>query len=163
MKLVLLSCICLFLTSFHHHKFYVSVTDVAYIEKEKNLQVISRVFADDLEEVLSTRYDSKVVLLPTKESKNADELLQKYIEQKIKITANNKSISLQYLGKRYEDDRVYMYLEAIGIQNFEKVSIENLVLTDLFEEQKNLVHFKKNNQTKSVVLSKEYAKHTFSF
>ena len=39
------------------HKFYVSVTNVTYSEKNEALQITSRVFIDDLEEVLKERYD----------------------------------------------------------------------------------------------------------
>ena len=39
------------------HKFYLSVTNVDYAEKEESLQIISRIFVDDMENALKTRYD----------------------------------------------------------------------------------------------------------
>ena len=45
-------CILFLLSSFTGaHKFYVSVTNVAYSEEEASLQIISRIFIDDLEKL----------------------------------------------------------------------------------------------------------------
>ena len=34
------------------HKFYLSVTDIEYSEKDKSLQIITKVFIDDMEDAL---------------------------------------------------------------------------------------------------------------
>ena len=44
------------------HKYYLSVTDVVYDEQEKSIQMISRLFYDDLEAVLQERYDETIVV-----------------------------------------------------------------------------------------------------
>ena len=47
------------------HKFYVSVTNVVYSEKEDALQITSRIFIDDLEKLLEERYGIKAVMSGT--------------------------------------------------------------------------------------------------
>lgn len=162
-KFLLISLFCFSQTSFISHKFYVSVTDVEYKIEEKAIQIISRVFVDDFEDVLGKRFSIPIVLLPDEESKNADQWISRYINQKLNIEIQGKEVQLNFIGKRYEDDRIYLYIEAENIPDFNSISVENLILTDLFEEQKNLVHFKKNKKLKSIVLTKSKSKHTFTY
>ncbi|GGE10097.1 DUF6702 family protein [Psychroflexus salis] len=163
MKLLLTSILLLINFNFSTHKFYVSVTDIEYNENTTSLQIISRVFADDLEDVLTKRFGVPVVLLPDNESDNVEKWIKKYINQKFSLSIPNQEINLKFIGKRYEDDRVYLYIEAENISAFNQISVENLILTDLFEDQKNLVHLTHENKTKSSVLTLDKSSHTFMF
>ena len=51
------------------HKFYVSTTNVEYVPELQTIQIISKIFIEDLEQVLQERYSSLVVLNPKKETK----------------------------------------------------------------------------------------------
>ncbi|WP_445385590.1 DUF6702 family protein [Robiginitalea sp. IMCC44478] len=136
------------------HKFYVSVTNVDYSEKDQAIQMISRVFIDDMEAVLLERYDFRARLATPNESAQANDYIEKYFKAKFKLTVNGKVKDYKFLGTRYENDLLICYMEVSGIEKtaLESVGIENEVLTDLFEEQKNLVHFNILGSKKSVVL-----------
>ena len=43
------------------HKFYISVTNVGYSDKDKSLQITSRIFIDDMEKALMERYDIRAI------------------------------------------------------------------------------------------------------
>ena len=62
------------------HKFYVSVTNVGYSEKNDALQITSRVFIDDLDQLLKERYDIDAKLSTDAESELSDEYLEKYLQ-----------------------------------------------------------------------------------
>ncbi|GAA4277287.1 DUF6702 family protein [Aquimarina mytili] len=140
------------LSSFVTHKFYVSVTQVDYNKEEKSLQIISRIFIDDMEDVLRERYDDSITLNSTKEASKIDQHLEKYFNQKLKFIVNNKEVSFTFLGKEYEDDLIICYLEIENVKSFDAIEISNEILMDLFEEQQNIVHVKKENQRKSLIL-----------
>ncbi len=142
------------LSSFTAHKFYVSVMQIDYNKEEQSLQIISRVFIDDLEEVLRKRYDDTIRLEVDKETDGAEEYIQKYFNQKISFLINGKESSFTYLGKEYEDDLIIFYLEIENVNSFESLEISNQILMDLFEEQQNIVHVKKENNRKSLILEK---------
>lgn len=162
MKLLLISLLCFFQLHYVNHKFYVSVTDIEYVSEKQSLQIITRVFADDVEDVLAKRYQIPMQLLPEKETQDADRWIKKYLKQKFIVSVDQEIVTLNYVGKRYEDDRIYLYLEIQNLSKFKEITIENLILTDLYEEQKNLVHVKLNNNMKSAVLTKENSIHTFN-
>ena len=136
------------------HKFYVSVTNVDYSEKDQAIQMISRVFIDDMEAVLLERYDFRARLATPDESKQAKDYIERYFKTKFRVTVNGEIRDYNFLGTRYENDLLICYLEVKEVEpsTLESVGIENEVLTDLFEEQKKMVHFNILGNKKSVVL-----------
>jgi hypothetical protein len=139
------------------HKFYVSVTTVEYAQKEESLQIISRIFIDDLDSALQTRYDFKADLATEDESDLAPEYIKKYFNAKFSVFVNGAPIEYTFLGKKYDRDQVVCYLEVSGVPEagLRSVGIQNEILMDVFEEQKNLVHLKVLGIKKSYVLVRE--------
>lgn len=137
------------------HKFYVSVTEIELNEKEQSIQIISRVFTDDLEDLLQKRYDKNIRLLSTGDQGEVEKEIKDYLDQKFHIEIDGKSYEAKYLGKEYENDMTLMYLEVPDIKSVKSVKVKNAVLTDLFEEQKNLVHVELKGKTKSLILTGE--------
>jgi hypothetical protein len=148
----------LFLTSFSGaHKFYVSVTNINYSEEEDALQITSRIFIDDLERVLEERYEINPELATKKEADFADAYIEKYLRAKFSVLLDDAPVSFNFLGKRYDNDVVVCYLEVLDVNLPERssIAVQNEVLTDLFEEQQNVVHIKWMGKKKSFVLIKE--------
>lgn len=137
------------------HKFYVSVTQVDYNTKQQSLQIVSRIFINDIEELLKERYDASTNLDMGEESPGVDKNLTTYLNQKLQFVVNGEEVSFTFLGKEYEDDLIICYLEIENITSLDTIKITNQVLMDLFEEQQNIVHVKKGNQRKSLILEKE--------
>ena len=73
------------------------------------------------------------------------------------VEINDRPVDFDFLGKEYDNDIMICYLEVskIDISTATSISVENEVLMDIFEEQKNVVHFKLGNQKKSFVLIRE--------
>ena len=139
------------------HKFYVSVTNINYSEKDSAFQITSRVFVDDLEAVLKERYGVETHLATPDESPLAEEYIEKYFRTKFLIKLNGKPAPYTFLGKKYDADVIICYLEIpeVELSQLTSIEIQNEILTDLFEEQKNLVHVKWKDKKRSFVLIKE--------
>ena len=139
------------------HKFYVSVTNVNYIDKDDSIQITTRIFIDDLEAVLLERYGVKTSLGTPQEGALANDYIEKYLNTKLLVRLNQETRVYDFLGKRYDNDVVICYLEIakVNLPDFNNIEIQNEILTDLFEEQQNLVHLKIKGKKKSFVLFKE--------
>lgn len=139
------------------HKFYVSVTTVEYAPKEESLQIISRIFIDDLERALLERYDLKTALGTPEESTQGTAYIERYFNSKFTVFVNGEKRKYTFLGRKYDRDQVICYLEISGLPEggLESVGVQNEILMDVFEEQKNLVHLKVLGQKKSYVLVRE--------
>lgn len=149
--------------SFTLHKYYLSVTDVEYNAEAKSVQLITRIFYDDLEDVLNERYDKNFILSDRSDQEEIDTYLKKYLTSKIKIRVNDELKKLQFVGKEYEDDYVVCYIETSRVDSITKFEIENELLIDLFPEQKNMIHTKIYKRQKSFLLTRENAKAMLNF
>ena len=156
-------CVIVLMSFSVAHKFYVSVTEIEYNQKAESLQIISRVFIDDMEDLLQTRYDKNIRLGVSNESNSVPSYLKKYLNKKIEIKIDGKLTELNYLGKEYEDDMLLLYLEVENVSSFKKIQIKNALLTDMFNEQKNLVHVKHKGSTKSLILNKAKQEDVLNF
>ncbi len=142
------------------HKFYLSVTNISYSKKDDALQITTRIFIEDLEKVLEERYDIKTHLDTDKESKLANEYIEKYLKTKFILQIDGKNKIYDFLGKKYDADIVICYMEVpkVGLPKIKSIQIQNEVLTDIFDEQQNVVHYKINGKKKSFVLTKSDTK-----
>ena len=139
------------------HKFYVSVTNINYSEKDQAFQITSRIFIDDLEAVLKERYGVETLLATPEESPLSDEYIEKYFRTKFLIRLDGEVATYTFLGKKYDADVIVCYLEIpeVDLAQLSTIEFQNEVLTDLFEEQKNLVHVRWKDNKRSFVLIRE--------
>lgn len=142
------------------HKFYLSVTNIGYSEKDEALQITTRIFIDDMEKLLDERYDIKAQLGTAIESKLADEYLEKYFKTKMLFEIDGEQREYEFLGKKYDTDMMICYLEIpqVTVDKIKSIQIQNEILTDLFDDQQNVVHFKIKGKKKSFVLLKSDTK-----
>lgn len=145
------------------HKFFVSVTQIDYIQEEQSIQIISKIFIDDIERLIRERYDETITLSDIKEPKIVNYYLDRYLKEKLSITINGKPEIINFIGKDYEDDIMVCYLEIEGIPIIETIEIQNTMLFNLFEDQQNIVRTKINGKNKSFILIKENNKGMLNF
>ena len=135
------------------HKFYVSVTEIEHNEKNQSLQVISRVFTEDLENVLKTRFDPRIRLGKEVETPGINSHIEKYLSQRFAVEVDGKPLPVKLLGKEYENDMILFYIEIPNVKEIKLIKIKNTLLLDMFEEQKNLIHVEYKGKTKSLILA----------
>ncbi|AVI51284.1 hypothetical protein C5O00_08890 [Pukyongia salina] len=162
-KIPVLLLLLLLLTSSTAHKFYVSITMIEFVEEKESLQIISKIFTDDIEDALQERYDKSLRLDSNKETKKEEMFLKEYLKKKIHFNVNGKPVNYTYIGREYEIDITKVYLEITGVSQVESLEVSNEVLMELFEEQQNIVHFKNGDSRRSLVLEKEYPKGMLNF
>lgn len=137
------------------HKYYVSLTEIEYVKEERSVQIITRIFIDDFENVLRNRFYEGLTLDTEKENIETNDYIEKYLKDKLKITINLKDFSFDFLGKEYEDDMILCYLEIQNIDRISSIKVENKLLYEMFPDQKNMVRFKIHSVNKTILLIKE--------
>ena len=145
------------------HKYYISVTQINYAKEQQAVQIISRIFIDDFENVLRSAYDEKITLAGEDEPQIANQYIEDYLKQKLNIKINNKSVTITYIGKEYDGDIMRCYMEIEHVKNIKTITINNNILFDLYEQQQNIVKTKINAQHKSEILSFKNEKMTLNF
>lgn len=158
----LLVILC-FLAFNEAHKYYVSVTQIEYVKEQNSLQIISRIFIDDFERLLRERYDESITLAIENEKAIVDSYTERYLKDKLTISIDGRSQNIEFIGKEYEDDIMFVYLEITDVENINALEVTNQVLFDVFEEQQNVVRTKIKGKNKSFILIKENAKGVLNF
>jgi len=145
------------------HEFYLSVTEIKYNKEQESLQIITRVFIDDFENVLNERYNEDLQLSSEEEKGEVKKNIVRYLDQKLKLRIGREDLQLNYLGKEYDADQLILYIEVKNVAPFNQIEITNGILTDLFDDQKNVVHVKIDGKTKSLLLMREQETEKLSF
>ena len=143
------------LLSFSTHKYYLSLTQIEYKSEAKAVQIIINVFMDDIEMALNKDYDIDLKLTTKKELKDNDVYFKRYLKEKLHFKIDGIAKEFTFIGKEYDGDLVYFYLEIVDIKQFKTIEVENNILIEHFPQQQNLTKCKLGEKHKSVLLTKE--------
>ena len=146
--------IMMLLTSLTVHKFYVSVTEVAYVESKNRIEITTRIFIDDLEKGLEKKYNKKINLATKEEIPEAKEFIKGYLNQRVQANVNNKTAEVIFLGSEVENDVLICYLKIDFSEKITTFELYNNVLTEIYADQQNLIHTNINNTKRSFLLTK---------
>ena len=160
---ILLAVLPLMTASKADHKFYVSTTNIEYVPQKQSIQIITKIFIDDIEDVLQKRYDPSISIATTKEKEKDVAYMKQYILQKLKISVNGKPATLHYIGREYDIDVVNAYIEITGVKQLNSIEVKNEVLMDLFEEQQNIIHIRTPETRRSFILDSDNPKDMLNF
>ena len=162
-KIVFALLIFPLLMSSTSHKFYVSTTNIEFVKEKNSLQIITKIFTEDIEQALQSRYSPSITLDSKKETETDESYLKKYLLQKIKIEVNGTPVIPTYLGKEYDIDIAKIYLEIENVSELNSIEIENKVLIDMFSEQQNIIHLTTPDSRRSLILEKSNPKGVLNF
>ncbi|HIP49690.1 MAG TPA: hypothetical protein EYG92_12100 [Lutibacter sp.] len=160
-KLLLL--LLLPLLSFSLHKEYYSLTKIDYNQKEETVQITMKLFTNDMELVLNKHFN-KVLELDTQiEIAEADHLLETYLKQKFTIAIDDVQLNYSFIGKEFEKDALFVYLEIKKIKQIHQIEIQAAMLIEEFPEQENIIKVNINEQRKSLFLTNRNDKALLKF
>ena len=110
-----------------------------------------RIFKDDLSNAISKNYLSE----------SSDDLdlidkfyfnkLEDYFNLNLNVFTDNKKIKLHLLGLESKNDMYVCFLEIENLESFTKLSLENKILFEIFKDQQNIIHIKKNSKKRSFI------------
>ncbi len=142
------------LSSWAPHKFYVSNNIVEYNARTQLYEVTCKIFTDDLERALAPDGTS-LFLGSEKERNDVNWLIQEYIEKKFKVKINDKPIQFKYIGKEVDPELTHLYFEFAYVDMPNTVTVENTVLFEHFEDQKNIIDLRLNGWNYTMFLTKQ--------
>lgn len=118
---------------------------------------------DDIEIALNKKYQIDLQLASNQELKNNDDYFKKYLKEKLHLKINDFPKEYNYIGKEYDGDLVYIYLEVENIDGITSLEVENTILTTYFPKQENLLKTKIYNKYQSLLLTAKKTKGLLKF
>lgn len=144
------------------HKFYVSLSEIRYNTETERYEVSMRIFPDDLDRVLLARSGITSQLATELEHKSADSLLMVYLLEVFSIEVNGAVLELNYLGNEPESDAIWCYLESSRVAAPENITIRNVLLTEHFPDQVNIIQVYHGKWNKGLLLDRNQDSGTLS-
>jgi hypothetical protein len=145
------------------HPIHVTLTTIDQAQGTDSMKVFFRMYYDDFLNDYSS-YDPKTDL---KKISNDDtfpaELAFKYFNEKVQIYVNNKRISGQIVGIKVLDNELFLNMVYRSYRDPKKIRIRNRVLTELYEDQINMIFLNINKHETALRLTPDNDKETWEF
>lgn len=151
------------LLSFQAHKYYLSLTQIEFRNEKQAVQITINVFIDDIEDALNNNNNIDLRLNTKNEISNNDVYFINYLQEKLHLKIDKIPREFNYIGKEYDGDMVYFYLEIENVNEVNTIEIENKILINHFSEQKNLIKAKVGKKHKSLLLDAQNNKGLLKF
>lgn len=145
------------------HPLHISVTEISLDEKENELEIMIRVFTDDLEQAIRSERKNPDLNLWSPGKTTTDKLAWEYLQPKFKLTSGGEVLNLKYLGHEKDEDVTVFYIQVQPMQKFEAISVTNSIITELYDDQSNLINVTLGETTKSLRLMRNNPSGKLSF
>jgi len=146
------------------HPIHISVTEINYNEKSKSLQITSRIFVDEMElGVRAQRKEPELDILDPKNGITTKQLINNYVSAHFKVKIDGKPAKINFLGFEKEDISFVSYLEIENVKKLKTIEVFVDFVTEIHDDQSNLVHVTYKAPIKSARLSREITSEIFTF
>ncbi len=131
------------------HPFYLSVTELNYDDKEKNIQISCKIFIDDFEKTLRSTLKTEIDLIHPKNRPLTEKHINDYLQKHLLLKVNFKNVQYHCIGYEIEEEAAWCYFESDKIETPYKFEITNSILYESLTDQINIVHAIVNGKRKS--------------
>lgn len=145
------------------HPLHVSVTEIEMDEKEKRLEVMMRVFVDDLETTLRQSLKQPELDILNPKSQTLDQMMETYLRSRFKLSLDGKAQTFKYLGHEQENEAFIFYIEVDKVRKWKSIQVQNDIITEVFDDQSNLVHVNWGGTVRSLRLTRSHPVDKLSF
>lgn len=145
---------CLFFTTLVH-PLHISVTEIEFDEKDKALEIMMRVFVDDLEVTMKDRLKQPELDILSPKGITVDQMMTEYLNEHFQLSLDTKSQKIKYLGHEREDEAFIFYIEVSNVKKWKTIQVMNNMMMEVFEDQSNLVHVTVKGKVKSLRLVRD--------
>ena len=146
------------------HPVHISVTEIDYSEKDKALQITSRIYIDDLELAIQKDLNQpELDIMAPKNGSTTDKLVTAYLNKHLRVKLDGKYQKLNYLGHEVEEAAIICYIEIENVKKVKSMEVFDDVITSIHSDQSNLVHVTYKSPVKSTRLTGEKPSEVFMF
>ncbi|MCS7020111.1 MAG: hypothetical protein RMJ87_13740 [Cytophagales bacterium] len=140
------------LTTAMRHPIHISLCEINHNAATRQVEITHKIFIDDLQDAIQKHYHICTHLATPKEHPDAEKLIEQYLRMQFQCKINGQPIRWKYVGREYEADACWIYLEAEQALPIHLIEIRNAVLLELFEDQINFIHVRTAGERKSMRL-----------
>lgn len=160
--------LCSGMTKTDVHPLRLSLCEVEYSSKKPVLTINLKLFLTDVNEaIVFDPYSKALAFCQPNESPKANKLLMDYVNRFFYVKANGKLVDLKVKSKKLsgegDNTALWVYFEVKQSTPPKSLEIKNVVFTDLFFDQNNIVYVHYNGKSKSLMLNKKTPIHQLKY
>jgi hypothetical protein len=149
---------------FFLHPIHISVSEINYSEKDKALQITSRIFIDDLElSIRAERKEDELDLIEPKNGLTTEKMVSDYVLKHMAVKLDGKIQKLKFLGMELEEPALICYIEIENVKKFKTIEVRNDIIMETHDDQSSIVHVTYKGPVKSMRLQRNNPTGTISF
>jgi hypothetical protein len=146
------------------HPIHATVSEINYSEKDKALQITSRIFIDDLElAIRAKRNEPSLDITQPKNGLTTEQLVKEYLAEHFKIKLDGKVQKMNLLAVETEEAAFVCYIEIENVKKIKTLEVFNDVISEIHDDQSNLVHVTYKSPIKSARLVRDHPSEVFKF
>lgn len=129
------------------HPVHVSVTTIEINRDSSEVMVQVKLFTDDFERQVGGIHQADLKLGTKDEHREADNYMFSYLNNKLFIELNSKTLELQFFDRKMNEESIWIIMKGKiekpkkGKYHLQSAAVENSILLDLYDDQSNLVIF----------------------
>jgi hypothetical protein len=143
------------------HPLHVSLLSVEYSEKSDVFNVFLKIYSDDFltDYRLLTGDTTKIDFVAKRET--AETLIGKYLDEKVQIFAEGEKLEGKLSKLDSSDGELKMDLIFKNKKKSKNYLVKNLIMTDLYKDQSNLLIFRYGDYEEGIKLTPEKQEQNF--
>ena len=141
---------------FSIHPIYISVVEIN--SKENNLEIVFKIFRDDLEDGIKNNLKKNVSIDSQSKVELNNKIIQEYLNSVTSIKVNDEEKKLLFSNFILENERIKVNANIENNSLINLIEINNEILVDVFSNQKNIIFFKIYDQFNRDILDKNNKK-----
>lgn len=131
---------------------------------EQQLQLMVRVFTDDLQQALRNFVEEEISLDPN--NKSAAELetsLGAYFQENFVLHNASEKVVFSFVGWEYKHDKTFLYASFENIGDLDQLAWSHTFLVEVFPDQKNIVTLNTGTAKKSFLHTQDQISAQYTF
>lgn len=145
------------------HPLHVSVTEIEMDEKDKRLEIMMRIFIDDLETTLRQSLGQPELDILNPKPQTLDQMMEGYLRSRFRVALDGKAQIFKYLGHEQENEAFIFYVEIDKVKKWKTIQVQNNIITEVYDDQSNLVHVTVQETVRSLRLTRSHPVDKLSF
>jgi len=143
------------------HPVHVSLLSIDYAPEKALFNVFIRIYFDDFLLDSGISADDRKNLNFSENNQFTRETLGNYVNNRLRITVNNKPMPVQLQNMDLSDNELRMNLVLNSVKKVNTITVRNLIMTSLYNDQSNMTIVRVNNYEEGVKLTAEETEKTF--
>lgn len=141
---------------------HVSLTSIDHVPDTDSLKVFVRMYFDDFLSDYRLNYASDSIVVNSSQfTRFPEQLMSKYLNDKINIIVNNKQLKGKLLNMVMTDNEISSNMLFRTDENPRTITVRNQIMTDLYNDQANMTIVRINDFEEGIKLTPEKKEQSF--